>query len=433
MGCSCLSVAAITVLFAIAPAWGGASSVTSPIDVFTPRMAPQLMAEARFEGVGGEEVLEAGSTGVIRVTIKNRGTAHVNGAIVTLSWESHLTGLEAAQARTTVGLIVAGESVDVRIPIHATREVATGTARISLRVSDAWGGDAASSTLVVFRTRGQTMAPTSDVDQKIPAGREKNQFAVAVVIGNRDYQNPNLPDVDYAIRDAESVGRYLEQAFGYLTENVISVDNASLAEFNQLFGPRGNPRGRLFDYVRREKSDVFVYYSGHGAPDPDTGEVYFIPSDADPDYIGASGYPVDVFWENLAQVPARTLTVVLDACFSGGSEGGFLLKNASPARLVINKELTGPEGSVVMASAGRDQVSSWYPEQGHGLFTYYWLKGIGGAADVDQDRGVTVSELRSYLEDTVPYHARRLNHRTQTPQILGQDNHVLVRLLETSR
>ena len=29
-------------------------------------------------------------------------------------------------------------------------------------------------------------------------------------------------------------------------------------------------------------SKVFVYYSGHGAPDPQTGEAYLVPYDGDP-------------------------------------------------------------------------------------------------------------------------------------------------------
>ena len=69
-------------------------------------------------------------------------------------------------------------------------------------------------------------------------------------------------------------------------------------------------------------------------------------------------------------------------------------------------------------------MSNWYPEKKHGLFTYFFLKGLQGAADLDGDGAVTVSEMERYLLDensAVPYLSRREFQRIQTPQVMGKE------------
>jgi len=42
-------------------------------------------------------------------------------------------------------------------------------------------------------------------------------------------------------------------------------------------------------YKAREVK-VIIFYSGHGVPDIKTREPYLVPFDADPNYVGATGY-----------------------------------------------------------------------------------------------------------------------------------------------
>jgi hypothetical protein len=60
------------------------------------------------------------------------------------------------------------------------------------------------------------------------------------------------------------------------------------------------------------------------------------------------------------------------------------------------------------------------------LFTYFFLLGLRGAADVDEDQRITTGELASYLAETVPYQARRLRSRRQVPRVEGDMERVLV-------
>ena len=73
----------------------------------------------------------------------------------------------------------------------------------------------------------------------------------------------------------------------------------------------------------------------------------------------------------------------------------------------------------LLTSSGGDQISSWYPEGKHSLFTYYFLRGLRGEADANKNRKVTLNELKKYLSEHVTYMARRKYGREQTPIVRG--------------
>lgn len=253
-----------------------------------------------------------------------------------------------------------------------------------------------------------------------PKAKEKNLNAVAVVIGNRDYKTKDIPPVDFALQDASMVKSCLIESLGYREGNIIYEENASKGTFENIFGTASNYSGRLFEIVKPNESDVFIYYSGHGAPDVETRKGYFLPVDCDPNHISIGGFSLDLLYKNLAKLPARSITVVVDACFSGSSEKGLLLKKASPVGIIVDPFMALRNGAVITSSAGTE-LSSWYSEKSHGLFTYYFLLGLTGKADSNKDHQITVGELSSYIENNVPYMARELHNRKQTPTFKGTD------------
>jgi hypothetical protein len=265
-----------------------------------------------------------------------------------------------------------------------------------------------------------------DVDMNIPEGQKAGKDDVAVVIGNRNYAASGSPNVEYASRDARIMKEYLVRTLGYDPENIIYAEDATLSKFNEIFGTERDHKGKLFKWVKQGVSRVFVYYVGHGAPDLESTEAYFMPVDATPDYIKSNGYRLQTFYDNLSKVPARKMTVVLDACFSGSSEKGLLFKNISPAMVKVKKEFRGPANAVVITSAAVDQVSTWYPEKKHSLFTYYFLKGLSGEADTNKDGKITVGKMQRYLKENVPYMAQRLSGKEQQPVVMGNEDDVLV-------
>lgn len=267
-----------------------------------------------------------------------------------------------------------------------------------------------------------------DVDQNIPEGQQAGKYDVAVIIGNRNYASSGSPDVEFAVRDAQVMRDYLVRTLGYARENIIYAENATLSGFNEIFGTERQPKGKLYNYVRKGQSRVFVFYAGHGAPDLATHEAYLVPVDANPEFIATNGYRLQVLYANLAKLPAREMTVVLDACFSGRTEKGALFKNISPLMLTVKDTAIRPQNAVVFTSAALDQVSAWYPEKRHSLFTYYFLKGLQGEADTGNDQTITVAEMEQYLKEKVPYMARRLSGIEQEPSVTGSGAGVLAKL-----
>jgi uncharacterized caspase-like protein len=212
-------------------------------------------------------------------------------------------------------------------------------------------------------------------------------------------------------------------------ENVFVVTDATKGDFETWFGTMKHPRGRLANLVRPGRSRVFVYYVGHGAPGPKTGTSYFVPTDANPDYVDSVGYPLPLFYSNLKKLRSKESIVVLDACFSGRTQEGFLFKNVSPAQIVDPEPGTAdlPKG-VVLSSARGDELSVWYPEKRHSLFTYYFLKGLRGKADQDGDKRITAGEMGSYVSEHVPYKAGVIANRNQHPALSGDEDLVLTEL-----
>lgn len=270
-------------------------------------------------------------------------------------------------------------------------------------------------------------ATLEDLLKNIPTGKPAGKYDIAVVIGNASYSAPDTPGVDYALHDAQVMKQYLTKTFGYEPTNIIYIENATLANMYEVFGTSDDHQGKLFKWVKPGQSKVFIYYVGHGAPDQQTGEGYFVPVDANPQYIRTSGYKLSTFYENLSKIPAAKKTVVIDACFSGSSANGQLIKGVSGLTARLKTE---PKASVaadlLLTSAGMDQVSSWYPEKGHSLFTYFFLKGLQGEADTNKDGIITMGEMKAWLNDQVPYMARRLKGNEQQPVIMGKDGDELV-------
>jgi peptidoglycan hydrolase-like protein with peptidoglycan-binding domain len=254
-----------------------------------------------------------------------------------------------------------------------------------------------------------------------------NRHAVAVILGNRDYGEP-VPDVDYAANDADAMRRFVIERLGYRDGNIIDLRDASQAEMTSVFGRENDHQGKLWRLVRTGKSDVTVFYSGHGVPGLRDNKGYLLPVDADPDTVELNGYPLDWLLNNLAKIKARSMTVYLDACFSGESPKGMLIQAVSGLSIEPRMPSTNSDMTVITAATG-DQVASWDKKAKHGLFTKHLLDALAGAADKgdygDGDGKVTVGEVKRYLDDEMTYAAQRNNGRVQTATIKGDTDTVL--------
>jgi len=282
--------------------------------------------------------------------------------------------------------------------------------------------------------KAQETGPT-EVSRKLlarlPKATRVDRDAVAVIIGNRSYSkyHRDVPDVLYAHNDAEAMKQYVIHTLGYREGNVLYAEDATQATLTSLFGTEKRRSGKLANRLHGNRSDIFIYYSGHGAPGLSDHRGYLVPVDADPATLEINGYPLEILYNNLAALPAHSITVVIDACFSGSSAGGAVVQGASDLVIRAADPRQRLSGATVITASGPDQVASWDKQAHLGLLTRYFLEGVTGAADTkafgNGDGRVTVSEVKKYLNEEVPYDARKHYGRDQEPQITGKSNRVL--------
>jgi uncharacterized caspase-like protein/peptidoglycan/xylan/chitin deacetylase (PgdA/CDA1 family) len=214
----------------------------------------------------------------------------------------------------------------------------------------------------------------------------------AIVVGIDKYQK--WPQLQYAVRDAEGVGELLVQKFGFAPQRVITLKNEQatrtgiLAAFHDKLA-----HGNL-----QPNDRIFVFFAGHGATRKlssgrDLG--YIVPVDADPNKLATDAIPMTEIQNIAESLPAKHALFVMDACYSGlgltrgAANASFLRDNA--------KRL----GRQMLTAGGSDQLVSDGGPNGHSVFTWTLLQGLGGKADLNGDSLITGTELAAYVAPAV--------------------------------
>jgi hypothetical protein len=245
----------------------------------------------------------------------------------------------------------------------------------------------------------------SDVDVNIPAAGASNGKTFAVIIANETYQEKGVSSVEFAGRDGSAFKEYCTKTLGIPATNVHYRANATLnnirVEVSWL--------AQVAKSYRGEASFIF-YYAGHGIPDEASGAAYLLPVDGYGSDV-KSGYSLDDLYAKLGAMPARSITVFLDACFSGAKRDGSML--AAARGVAVKSKAGAPTGSmVVFSAASGDETAYPYREKGHGLFTYFLLKKL------QETKGnVTLGELSRYISTSVQQHSIVVNSKSQTPTV----------------
>jgi len=261
-------------------------------------------------------------------------------------------------------------------------------------------------------SRESVSVAKSDVDL-LPAIKTKsNRNAYAVVIGVEQYRQ-KLPRADFAASDASLVSEYLAKVMGVPEKNIVTLinENATKSDFEKNIE-------RWLPNNSEKDSSVFIYFSGHGAPNAKTGDAYLVPYDGDPAYIAETGYSLDRLYNALGRLEVKEIVVVVDSCFSGAGGRSVLAKGVKPLVMSVSLPAIRKNMTVLTASAG-NQISSAYDEKGHGLFTYFFLKGIKENSTVAPDGSLKLDVLFGYLKPEVERIARKQYNNEQTPQLIG--------------
>jgi hypothetical protein len=253
----------------------------------------------------------------------------------------------------------------------------------------------------------------SDVDRDIPLGLSTNEKRYALIIGNEDYSKyqsglDNEVNVAYAANDARVFAEYAEKTLGIPKKNIAVLLDATKGQMTQQLAQLK----RLIQ-VEKGQAEVVFYYSGHGLPEESSNTPYIIPVDVSGTQP-TNGLALQDVYSALAAFPAKKVTVILDACFSGGARQKELVAMKT-VKVKANVENV-PGNLVVLASSSGTEASAVYNEKQHGYFTYFLLK------DLKETQGNTL--LKSAMErvqQNVAREAARIG-KVQTPTyLLGPD------------
>jgi len=415
---------------------------------------PELtVADVGIDDASGNGVIEPGEVVDVTARIRNASRGRAEDVSARVHLGKNVFATPDTRQSFNLGDLGSGEHQDVQFSLVTNQQAEA--VPVTLDLSEKYGQygqedvklplqfDTPTDRITEMQVEGQETDVavqtgdqlSVDIETNIPTTAMDRPDAVAVVVGIRSYAAEGAPDVEYARRDARFIRKYLTQTLGFREENILPRDPDGRMTYAEL---RTLIQEKLPSYVKEGTSEVFVYYSGHGAPS--TGEekrAYLVPSDTDPNFVSeANAYRMERFYEDLARLDVKSLTVALDACFTGqAGSGDMMLRQASPLALSVENPLLAVENATGFLASGPEQVANWYPAKKHGMFTYFFLKGLKGEADLDGNRKVTAQEMKRYLtdkEEGVPYWSGRVHQRTQDPQVLSQNpEQVLVQYEQT--
>ena len=244
----------------------------------------------------------------------------------------------------------------------------------------------------------------SDVDVNIPTFQLQQKNTFALIIANEHYDE--VSNVPNALNDGTVFAEYCQKTLGIPQNNIKYVKDATL---------NGIQRQIIWltqvMEVYQGEASVIVYYAGHGIPDESSKSSYLLPVDGYGNDIN-TGYGLDKLYSELGSKPAKSVVVLLDACFSGAKRDGGMIVSARG--VAIKAKQNAPKGNMVVLSAAQgDETAFPYKEKGHGMFTYYLLKKL------QESKGdVSLGEIVDYVIENVRKQSIVTNGKMQTPMVI---------------
>ena len=163
----------------------------------------------------------------------------------------------------------------------------------------------------------------------------------ALIIGIDKYEN--VPNLDYAVSDANSIASLLKDNFNFPSKNVKVLLNNEATYLNI--------RESLDEIssLAKENDRVLIFFAGHGLTNdlPDGGEMgYILPIDGKRDKLFATSIPMEDMKRISSMSQSKHMLFLIDACYGGlaatGARGlssttlNFIGNNASFASNVLN-------------------------------------------------------------------------------------------------
>jgi flagellar motor protein MotB len=228
----------------------------------------------------------------------------------------------------------------------------------------------------------------------------------ALIIGIDKYDN--VRELNYAVKDAESIREILSTSFDFPVENITILKNKNATKQNILKS--------LSEITKQsgERDRVLVFFAGHGDQEdlPEGGQMgYLLPVDGNPDDLYLTSIGMDEFKKLSYRSNAKHLLYLVDACYGGiaavSSRG---LDTKTPNYL---EKITKDKSRQIITAGGRGEEVIEKTEWGHSAFTLNLIRGLkDGRADMNSNGFITANELGLFLRDKVTIDSEN----QQTPQ-----------------
>lgn len=261
----------------------------------------------------------------------------------------------------------------------------------------------------------ESLRETFDIEYTGPT-REGTTYVVA--IGVSEYQDTTY-NLTFASKDAfDLTGVFESQRTNEREVKTLTLTNGDAVRENIA---------KIKDFLSGTKVDdyIIVFYAGHGLLD-DSLNYFLAMHDMDFSHPSLRGLSYESLEGLLDGIPARNKLMLIDACHSGevdkeesqlvaveekrGSvkarafkktvkaKDGIGLQNSFELMKELFADLRRNNGAVVISSASGKEYALESAEWKNGVFTYSILEGLRSSkADLNQDKTLTVSELRDYV------------------------------------
>jgi hypothetical protein len=227
----------------------------------------------------------------------------------------------------------------------------------------------------------------------------------ALIVGSHQAP-PGLSTLRYAHDDARKVREVLIELGG------IEESSAEL-----LLEPNKQTLLQAFERLQKESDDVsqlFFYYSGHA---DDTGL-----------RLGDETVALEKIRDFLANEKFSVRVALLDSCQSGAASRtkGGKMRPGVDIRWTVEPSI---KGAVLITSSSAEEASVERDDLGGSLFTHFFVSGLRGASDSNEDGRVSLEEVFRYSYDHTLARSTDSRAGTQHPtyeyRIAGQRQLVL--------
>ncbi|MBR8833602.1 MAG: caspase family protein [Stigonema ocellatum SAG 48.90 = DSM 106950] len=243
-----------------------------------------------------------------------------------------------------------------------------------------------------------------------------------LLVGVNEYRDQSLPSLRYPALDCQGLGEALSKATqGFPNKEVIvHHDFAAQPPTLQMI------RSSLQKIVSQSRSQdsILLYFSGHGMLEPNTQQAVLCLADTHRDDLFGTGLGMQELLEILGSSPANQQLLCLDTCHSGdmrlvGKNSGSARDGNIPSTLpntttqlmdVLRKRAAQSKGFCALLSCDQGQQSWEFPELGHGVFTYYLMRGLLGEA-ADSNGFIEADGLYKYVYRQTLQYINKVNQQ----------------------